>query len=209
MREHFNACRLYCLNDEGGLVIAHWPDDVYRPYIPIPYAGETQNGYEWAACIHMIQAGLITGGMTCVEAIRSRYDGRKRNPWNEFECGNNYARSMATYSLLNTFSGFEFDVPRSMIGFSPIRKVKGKFRCFWSLDSGWGEFEQSANTAELRLLSGSLKLKTLRLGKLGKATVRSVRLAGKVVPFEFDGVAIRLKRMVRIKEGQTLRVKLG
>jgi len=147
--------------------------------------------------------------MTCVEAIRSRYDGRKRNPWNEFECGNNYARSMATYSLLNTFSGFEFDVPRSMIGFSPIRKVKGKFRCFWSLDSGWGEFEQSANTAELRLLSGSLKLKTLRLGKLGKATVRSVRLAGKVVPFEFDGVAIRLKRMVRIKEGQTLRVKLG
>ena len=209
MREHFNACRLYCLNDEGGLVIAHWPDDVYRPYIPIPYAGETQNGYEWAACIHMIQAGLIQEGLKCVEAIRGRYDGRKRNPWNEFECGSNYARSMATYSLLNTFSGFEFDVPASMIGFSPIRKVGGKFRCFWSLDSGWGEFEQSASFAELRLLSGSLKLKTLRLGKLGKATVRSVRLAGKAVPFTFDAGEIRLKRMARIKEAQTLRVKLG
>jgi len=209
MREHFNACRLYCLNDEGGLVIAHWPDDVYRPYIPIPYAGETQNGYEWAACIHMIQAGLVKEGMTCVEAIRERYDGRKRNPWNEFECGNNYARSMATYSLLNTFSGFAFDMPRGMIGFSPMRTVKGRFRCFWSLDSGWGEFEQTPSSVELRLLSGWLKLKTFRLGKLGRKKVKRITLGGKAIPFEREGSDLQLKRTVRIKEGQALRVKLG
>ena len=51
--------------------------------IPLPYSQETQNGYEWAACIQMIQAGLIEEGMTCAEAIRDRYDGEKRNPWNE------------------------------------------------------------------------------------------------------------------------------
>ena len=209
MREYFNACRLYCLNDEGGLVIAHWPDDVYRPYIPIPYAGETQNGYEWAACIQMIQAGLVKEGMTCVKAIRNRYDGRKRNPWNEIECGNNYARSMATYSLLNAFSGFEFDVPHAMIGFTPIRMVKGKFRCFWSLDSGWGEFEQSATVAELRVLSGSLKLKTFRLGKIGKKVIKGVTLAGKAIDFTVDGNDIRLKRIVTVGPDKPLRASLG
>ena len=115
---------------------------------------------------------------------------------------------MAAYSLLNAFSGFEFDVPNAMIGFAPIRKVRGKFRCFWSLDSGWGEFEQSAEAAELRLLAGHLTLKTFRLGKLGKATVKSVKLAGKAAPFSFDGGDLKLRRTVRIKEGQTLRVRL-
>jgi len=209
MREHFNACRLYCLNDEGGLVIAHWPDDVYRPYIPIPYAGETQNGYEWAACIHMIQAGLVKEGMKCVKAIRSRYDGRKRNPWNEFECGNNYARSMASYSLLSAFSGFEFDVPRAMIGFSPIRFVKGRFRVFWSLDSGWGEFEQTPHAAELRVLAGKMKVKTFRLGKIGRRQPKAVTLAGKRVAFTVDGKDIRLSRAVSVAPSKPLQVRLG
>ena len=51
----------------------------------------------------MIMTGLVDEGMTCVEAIRQRYDGERRNPWNEFECGSNYARSMASYALLNAF----------------------------------------------------------------------------------------------------------
>jgi len=209
MREHFNACRLYCLNDEGGLVIAHWPDDVTRPMVPIPYAGETQNGYEWAACIQMIQAGLVKEGMTCVAALRSRYDGRKRNPWNEFECGNNYARSMASYSLLNAFSGFEFDVPHRMIGFSPIRTVRGRFRCFWSLDSGWGEFEQKATAAELRVLSGKLAIRTLRLGRIGRKKVTAVTLGGRRLAFEAAGGEVRLKRGVHIRSGRALRVRFG
>ena len=68
------------------------------------------NGYEYAAAIQMIQSGLVDEGMAVVTAMRDRYDGEKRNPWNEFECGSNYARSMASYSLLNAFSGFQFDM---------------------------------------------------------------------------------------------------
>ncbi len=110
MRDAYNPDRLYCLNDEGGLVICAWPQGVRQPVIPAPYSQETMNGFEYSAAIHMIMTGLVDEGMTCVEAVRMRYDGERRNPWNEFECGSNYARSMASYALLNAFSGFEFDM---------------------------------------------------------------------------------------------------
>lgn len=50
------------------------------------------NGFEYAAAIHMIMDGLVDEGMTCVEAIHWRYDGERRNPWSEFECGNSSRR---------------------------------------------------------------------------------------------------------------------
>jgi hypothetical protein len=137
----------------------------------------------------MIQAGLVKEGMACVKAIRDRYDGERRNPWNEFECGNHYARSMATYSLLNTFSGFTFDMTRGRIGFRPLRTRKGSFRCFWSLDSGWGEFELTPRAAEIRVLSGRLRLREVEL----PFTPRAVRAAGRAVAFSptKNGAAFR------------------
>ena len=78
-----------------------------------------------------------------------------------------------------------------------------------SLDSGWGEFEQTTGSSELRLLGGSLKLKTFRLGKLGRKKVKRITLGGKAIPFEREGSDLQLKRTVRIEEGQALRVKLA
>ncbi|MCB0022318.1 MAG: hypothetical protein KDD91_04730, partial [Caldilinea sp.] len=91
MGDVYNPCRIYCLNDEGGLVICAWPEGSTKPTIPAPYSQETMNGFEYSAAIHMIMDGLVDEGMTCVAALRKRYDGERRNPWNEFECGSNYA----------------------------------------------------------------------------------------------------------------------
>jgi len=209
MREQYNPCRIYCLNDEGGLLIAYWPEHKSKPMIPIPYSGETQNGYEYAAAIQMIQAGLVREGMAAVAAIRDRYDGEKRNPWNEFECGSNYARSMAAYSLLNTFAGFQFNMVKGEIGFDPIRPKGGKFRCFWSLDSGWGEFEMKAGSAEVRLLYGGLTLNALDLPFAAKKRITSVKLGGRKVAFTQDGGTVRFTHAAQIKTGQTLRVTFG
>ncbi len=96
------------------------------------------NGFEYSAAIHMMMPGLVEEGMCCIEAICQRYDGERRNPWNEFECGSNYARSMASYSLLNAFSGFQFDMTKQSIGFNPV-EGKDDLCTFWSLDAGWGE----------------------------------------------------------------------
>ena len=204
MREHYNPCRIYCLNDEGGLVIATWPQGKYKPMIPLPYSQETQNGYEYAAAIQMIQAGLVDEGMTAIAAIRDRYDGEKRNPWNEIECGSNYARSMASYSLLNAFAGFRFDMTRGLIGFDPIRLTDGRFRCFWSLDSGWGEFELRPGQAEVRVLAGELNVRAVALPKDFAANVRGVTLGGVHVGYEQDGQELRLTGTVKITAGQAL-----
>ncbi|MFW6309242.1 MAG: GH116 family glycosyl hydrolase, partial [bacterium] len=63
MRDFFNPCRLYSLNDEAGLVICDWPEGKPKPVVPITYAEETMNGFEYQAAIHMIQVGLISEGL--------------------------------------------------------------------------------------------------------------------------------------------------
>lgn len=124
LRNHFNPCRIYGLNDESGLVICDWPEGKEKPVVPIPYAEETMHGFEYQAAVHMILNGMEEEGMNVVRGIRNRYDGEKRNPWNEFECGSNYARSMASYGLLLAYSGFKYDMRKGRMGMQlPIRAI--------------------------------------------------------------------------------------
>ncbi|WP_219835193.1 GH116 family glycosyl-hydrolase [Paenibacillus sp. R14(2021)] len=163
MRDEANAWRLFALNDEGGLVICSWPEGSLRPAVPLTYASETMTGFEYQAACHMIQEGMLEEGLQIVRAIRDRYDGEKRNPWNEVECGSNYARSMASYSLLLAYSGFSFDMTKGEIGFRPVTMPEGGFRTFWSIDGAWGTFELTAAQGVLRVIGGSLTLKRLGL----------------------------------------------
>jgi len=163
MRDFANTWRLYCLNDEAGLVICTYPPGRDKPAIPLTYWPEAMNGFEYAAAAQMIQSGLVKEGAAVVAAVRDRYDGEKRNPWNEFECGSNYARSMASYSLLNAFSGLQFDMVKGMIGFEPVAAKAGKFQCFWSLEGGWGVFSMKPARARIQVLYGALKLKSVKL----------------------------------------------
>ena len=160
MRDVFNPCRLYCLDDEAGTMMFTWPKGRRKPVIPIPYAEETMHGFEYQAASHLIRRGMIKEGLAMVKAVRDRYDER-RNPWNEIECGGNYARSMASYALLNAFSGFQFDMVRQHIGFHPAQTVGGRFRCFWSLGSAWGEIDIRAEGTVLRVKYGELTIRSI------------------------------------------------
>ena len=209
MGDVYNPCRIYCLNDEGGLVICAWPGGSQKPVIPAPYSQETMNGFEYSAAIHMIMNGLVDAGMECVAAVRQRYDGERRNPWNEFECGSNYARSLASYALLNAFSGFEFDLTQGKLGFNPVRWDDGRFRCFWSLEPGWGEFVAGPGYAEVRVLYGSLELKVLRLPYVAERTIRRVTLGDQPADYSRVGDEIHFTKPVKVAAGQTLRVAVA
>ncbi len=111
MRNVFNPWRVFSLNDESGVMICTWPKGG-RPAIPLPYHTETMHGFEWAFAAHLAMNGMTGEALDIVHSIRQRYDGVKRNPWNEIECGSNYARSMASYALLPAISGFRFDSTR-------------------------------------------------------------------------------------------------
>jgi hypothetical protein len=162
MRNHANPCRSYSVNDEAGIVICEWEDADKKPSIPVPYSEETMNGFEYAAACHMIQMGLLNEGESIVRAVRDRYDGFKRNPWAEIECGNNYARSMASYALILTYSGFTYNMVENMIGFEPINP-KDVYSTFWSVGEGWGTFDITNQDATLNLLYGTLQLKQFKL----------------------------------------------
>lgn len=202
MGKVYNPCRIYCLNDEGGLVICAWPEGSQKPLIPAPYSQETMNGFEYSAAIHMIMLGLVDEGMRCIEAVRQRYDGERRNPWNEFECGNNYARSMASYALLNAFSGFQFDMVNGMIGFNPIRTDNGNFRCFWSLDAAWGEYVQTPAGAELHVLAGQLPLREVKLPVANQTAV--VKVDGQTVAATTQDGSFVFTTPLHVAAGQRL-----
>jgi hypothetical protein len=198
---------VYCINDEEGLVVCEWPENVVRPSIPLTYSQETQNGYEYAAASHMIQRGMIKEGMSVVKAVRERYDGEKRNPFNEFECGSNYARSMASYALLNAFSGFTFDMVKGLIGFNPAAgQTHESFRCFWSLSSGWGEVYMQKAFTEIRVLYGRLSVKRIDLAYLAGKAVRRVELDGKNISFVYNNGELLLDRKVTLSRNRPLRI---
>ena len=184
MREVFNPCRIFAANDERGVLICNWAEDAYKPLIPLPYTEECMTGFEYAAAGLMIQEGLLQEGVSIVEAIRDRYDGKKRNPFAEIECGSSYARSMASFALIPVFSGFVPDMPHKTLRFAPISE--GDFRSIWSVEAAWGRFERVGDRTTLTVCGGALPLDTLELPYY--AEVDAVTVDGEAVAFDFaDG----------------------
>ena len=181
MRHHTNPWRIYSLNDEAGSVICDYPDKSRKPAIPVPYCEETMTGFEYSFAGLLLSRGKFEDGIKAVKAVRDRFNGEKRNPWNEFECGSNYARSMASYALVPILSGFEFDMPNHHIGFNPY--TKDKFSSIFSLADAWGEFSIAENTAKINIIEGGLKLKSLGLKFCDKIT--QLKIDGKDIDFEF------------------------
>lgn len=204
MRDVFNPCRVFALNDEAGLVICDWPEGKMKPAVPLTYAEETMHGFEYQAAIHMIQEGLIGEGLAVVKAVRDRYDGEKRNPWNEIECGNNYARSMASYALLPALSGFEFDMTRGHIGFAP-RLSPDNFRCFWSLDGAWGVYERQDGRITLRVEAGALTLRSFSDSLIDSGVAARTSTAETVACCR-DGHCLVFEKPVLIEAGAALLV---
>ncbi|MFR5855499.1 MAG: GH116 family glycosyl hydrolase [Lachnospiraceae bacterium] len=96
---HANPQRAgYAVKHDGGLLLCTWPHGG-RPMLPFVYCDEVWTGIEYQVAAHLILKGYVTEGRTILRAIRSRYDGRVRNPFDEYECGHWYARSMAAYGL--------------------------------------------------------------------------------------------------------------
>ncbi len=203
LRNYANFWRVFGLNDEAGTVICSWPHGD-MPAIPVPYATETMHGFEYQAACHLILRGFPELGLEMVRAVRDRYDGVKRNPWNEIECGSNYARSMASYALLAAFSGFRCNLAEQTVRFAPIPFEGNEFRCFWSAGSGWGVYHRNNDFDEVELLAGSLKLRRLELDCAEQ--VEDLRLEGRPVAWTREQGALRFEPGIEIVPGNPLRI---
>jgi len=154
--ERFNNMRSYVLGDEAGLVMAGWPKG--RLKVPFPYFAESMTGFEYTAAIGMLYEERIDDGLKCIENIRKRFDGEKRNPFDEPECGHHYARAMASWAAVPALTGFLYSgVDQSMT----FTARPGRY--FWSNGYAWGTVRIESGKATIRVLSGALTLKTFSL----------------------------------------------
>jgi hypothetical protein len=161
--EHANPQRPgFACGDEPGLLLCTWPRSG-KPTLPFIYSDEVWTGIEYQVATHMALAGLVAEALTIVKALRSRYDGRKRNPWNEYECGSYYARAMASYGLLAALSGFRYSLATKTLCFGP-RIDRNPFKVFFSTAGGYGTMALiDKERLEINMLEGQLAIDRLQL----------------------------------------------
>ncbi|MBT7164078.1 MAG: hypothetical protein HN904_14950, partial [Victivallales bacterium] len=162
---HFNNMRSYALNDEAALLMASYPRGG-RPESPFPYFNEVMTGFEYCAATHMLYEGMEKDGLTAIRAIRARYDGHRRSPFNEAECGHHYARAMAAWSGILAWTGFQYD------GTTGTMSVTRAGTWFWSTGYAHGTVEIADGLATIRVLGGELSLSRFVAGEYGEASPR-------------------------------------
>jgi uncharacterized protein (DUF608 family) len=208
--EHTNAQRIYALNDEKGLLLCSWPKG-QRPALPFVYSDEVWTGIEYQVAAHLIYEGLVMEGLAITRAVRDRYDGERRNPWNEVECGNHYARALASWSLLTALSGYHYSAPERRLAFAP-RINAADFRCLFTTGSGWGTFRQRATAREaiasVELVGGTLVLSNLglQLDLPGTATVAAT-VGGRFIAARRTEVGVSFEEPATLSAGETLEVR--
>jgi uncharacterized protein (DUF608 family) len=173
--------RWYAMAGEAGLIMCTWPTgEAARTREGFDfYFNECMNGFEYQVAGHMLWEGMLTEGLAICRAIHDRYHPRRRNPWNEVECGDHYARSMASYGVFLAACGFEYHGPNAHFGFAP-RLQPENFRAPFTAAEGWGTLEQKregqVQTQRIELKHGTLRLRTLAFELAPGAKPTAVRV---------------------------------
>jgi non-lysosomal glucosylceramidase len=169
LADHDNVARTYALNDEAAVVICDYAK-AERPRIPFPYYPESWTGQEYPLASLMMRWGMVEQGVEIVRNARLRYDGEKRNPWDEAECGHHYARAMSAWSTVLALSGFRYDgASAAAVAAPPSAGVE--FQCVWATGTGWGTFslrrQAQGTTFALKVLAGSLACRSCEFSAKG------------------------------------------
>jgi non-lysosomal glucosylceramidase len=207
-----NTQRIFALNDEMGLLLCTWPNG-NRPALPFVYSDEVWTGIEYQVAAHLIYEGLVSEGLAITKAVRDRYDGQRRNPWNEVECGNHYARALSSWSLLTALSGYRYSGPDAVLAFAP-RINAADFRCFFTTGTSWGTYRQTLGrgnaAAFVDLQGGALTLKALEFDpRLESPDGVSAAVSGRTLPgARYANGAVRFDPPASFTSGQTLEIRI-
>jgi len=166
LSEHANVQRTYALNDESALLVCDYKPGT-RPHIPFPYFAEPWTGIEYLAAAQMIFAGMTREGIEIVESARRRYDGERRSPWDEAECGHHYARAMSAWSPLLALCGFRYFAPEKRVEIRTRSRAQ-VFRGFFSTGTAWGTFEKTAAGLTIKVEGGELRVASVWVEKQGR-----------------------------------------
>ena len=155
----------YALGHEPGLLLCTWPRGG-KPTLPFVYSDEVWTGIEYQVAAHLIAEGMVEEGLTVAEAVRRRYDGHIRNPFNEYECGSYYARAMASYALLAALSGFRYSAVERTLWFGPKLETH-PFQTFFAAAGGFGTIRLEDRLLTVHMIEGELHLDTVVFTRSG------------------------------------------
>ena len=215
-RDAHRPGRWYAMPGEGGLIMCTWPrGDKARVQQKFDYYfNECMTGFEYQVAGHMIWEGMVQEGLAIVRTIHDRYHASRRNPWNEVECGDHYARAMASYGVFLAACGFEYHGPKGYLAFAP-RLTPENFKAAFTTAEGWGTFRQertgNVQREVIELKWGKLRLKSLAFQLPQKARVASINVVvcdetikGAVHLRESDRVRIMLPEYIIVTAGNTI-----
>jgi uncharacterized protein (DUF608 family) len=151
---HSNPQRpTFAFGAEGGLLLCTWPRGGALA-LPFVYSNEVWTGIEYQVASHLMLTGLVEEGLEVVRAARDRYDGRSRNPFDEYECGHWYARAMSSYGLIQGLAGIRYDAVERVLHVEP--RLPGDFRSFLATATGYGTAGVRAGRPFLEVRSGTI-----------------------------------------------------
>jgi len=220
-RNQFKQGRWYALAGDAGLLMCTWPKgglrEDFKQHWQYMYFNECMSGFEWQVAAHMLWEGMITEGLAVARGIHDRYSATLRNPYNEIECSDHYARAMASYGAFLAACGFEYHGPKGYLGFAP-RVSPDDFKAAFTTATGWGSFSQQVTPktqlARLELRYGTLKLKELQFELTVNRTLGTVRAAlnGQAVPLRSTADRTRVRILfdtpVVMTEGDNVRIEM-
>ncbi len=133
---HYNPQRsTFALGKDGGLLLCTWPKGGELK-LPFVYSNEVWTGIEYQVASHLMFEGEVEKGLEIVRTCRDRYNGKVRNPFNEYECGAWYARAMASYAMLQGLTGIRYDAVTKTLHIDS--KIGDDFTSFISTATGFG-----------------------------------------------------------------------
>lgn len=160
LSDHVNPQRpSYGLGKEGGLLLCTWPkgDALTLPFV---YSNEVWTGIEYQVASHLMSVGEVEKGLEIVREVRKRYDGKIRNPFDEYECGHWYARAMSSYGLIQGLTGARYDAVDQTL---QIDSKVGDFTSFISTENGFGTINYKNGEARLDVVYGEIPLKEIKV----------------------------------------------
>ncbi|MFW6145921.1 MAG: GH116 family glycosyl hydrolase [Planctomycetota bacterium] len=159
LADHANPQRpTYALGDEAGLLLCTWPEGGALS-LPFVYSNEVWTGIEYQVASHLMRVGAVDEGLRIVRAARDRYDGRVRNPFDEYECGHWYARAMASYALLEGLTGIRFDAVTKVLTIAP--GIGGDVRSFLATATGYGTAGVRDGEPFVDVVSGTIDIERI------------------------------------------------
>ncbi len=208
--------RWFARPGEPGLFTCTWPKSEFLPE-GVRYRSEIWTGIEYQVAGHMAWEGMVDEALAICDGIQQRYHPAKHNPFNEVECGDHYARAMASWGVYTALAGYEYHGPKGHIGFAP-KVTPENFSTAFTAAEGWGTLAQvrddKSQREQITVRWGKLNVKNLAFAVPYefRSVKVTVTLGGKAIPIECTfrkgRLEITFKDRQLVSEGQTLSVTI-